>query len=65
MMLDRDPQIALDGWIDGLLMLRFDDAVFVPRERVYEGSARVTAVICFTRTGLSILRLHVDSSVTS
>ena len=37
MMLGRDPQIALDGWIDGLLMLRFDDAVFIPREKVYEG----------------------------
>ena len=36
-MLGRNPQIPLDGWTDGLLMLRFDDAVFVPRERVYEG----------------------------
>ena len=37
MMLDRNPHIPLDGWTDGLLMLRFDDAVFVPREKVYEG----------------------------
>jgi len=37
MMLDRNPRIPLEGWTDGLLMLRFDDAVFVPREKVYEG----------------------------
>ena len=36
-MLGRNPQIPLDGWTDGLLMLRFDDSVFVPREKVYEG----------------------------
>jgi len=34
MMLGRDPQITLDGWTDGLLMLRFDDAVFVKREGI-------------------------------
>jgi len=36
LMLGRNPQIALDGWTDGLLMLRYDEAVFVPHERVYE-----------------------------
>ena len=29
MMLGRDPEIKLDGWEDGLVMLRYDEAVFV------------------------------------
>ena len=37
MMLGRNPHIPLDGWTDGLLMLRFDDAVFVSRAKCYEG----------------------------
>lgn len=32
MMLGRKPQIELDGWQDGLVMLRYDDAVFVTRD---------------------------------
>src|SRR5208337_2093698 len=34
LMLGRNPQIALDGWTDGLLMLRYDEAVFVPHEGI-------------------------------
>lgn len=30
--LGRDPEVSLDGWTDGLVMLRYDDAVFVRRE---------------------------------
>lgn len=30
----EDPPIALDGWIDGSVMLRYDDAVFVHREDI-------------------------------
>ena len=45
MMLGRDPQIALDGWTDGLLMLRFDDAVFVPRQNVYNDLTRIPYAI--------------------
>ena len=32
--LGRNPIIALDGWTDGLVMLRYDDAVFVRREDI-------------------------------
>lgn len=35
MMLGRNPQIALDSWTDGLLMFRYDDAIFVRREQVW------------------------------
>lgn len=34
MALGRDPQIALDGWRDGVVMLRYDDAVFTRRELI-------------------------------
>lgn len=34
MMLGRDPKIELDGWEDGLVMLRYDEAVFVRREDI-------------------------------
>jgi len=34
MMLGRDPEIKLDGWEDGLVMLRYDEAVFVKREDI-------------------------------
>jgi carbamoyl-phosphate synthase large subunit len=34
MCLGRESDIALDGWRDGLAMLRFDEAVFVPKERL-------------------------------
>jgi hypothetical protein len=30
-MLGEDPPIALDGWQDETVMLRYDDAVFVRR----------------------------------
>lgn len=29
MMLGKDPEIAIDGWHDGIVMLRYDDAIFV------------------------------------
>ena len=32
MMLGRKPQIKLDDWQDGLVMLRYDDAIFVTRD---------------------------------
>ncbi len=32
MTLGRNPEIKLDGWQDGLVMLRYDDAIFVTRE---------------------------------
>lgn len=32
--LGRDPAITLDGWTNGLVMLRYDDAVFVRREDI-------------------------------
>lgn len=32
MMMGREPQIELDGWQDGLVMLRYDDAIFVTRD---------------------------------
>ncbi len=34
MMLGRDPVIELDGWQDGTVMLRYDDAVFTTRDRI-------------------------------
>lgn len=34
MMLGRDPDIAIDGWEDGLVMLRYDEAIFVRREDI-------------------------------
>jgi len=34
MMLGRDPEIKLDGWEDGLVMLRYDEAVFIRREDI-------------------------------
>lgn len=30
----EDPEIAIDGWQDGTVMLRYDDAVFVRREDI-------------------------------
>lgn len=32
--LGRDPEVTLDGWTDGLVMLRWDDAVFVRRDEI-------------------------------
>jgi carbamoyl-phosphate synthase large subunit len=29
--LGRDPEVTMDGWADGLVMLRYDDAVFVQK----------------------------------
>ena len=37
MMLGRDPEIKLDGWDDGLVMLRYDEAVFVKYEDIQGG----------------------------
>ena len=34
MLLGRNPDIELDGWEDGLAMLRYDEAVFVRREDI-------------------------------
>ena len=34
MMLGRAPKISLDGWEDGVVMLRYDEAVFVRREDI-------------------------------
>jgi len=34
MMLGRDPEIVLDGWEDGLVMLRYDEAVLVRHEDI-------------------------------
>ncbi len=33
-LLGREPQIALDGWDDGTVMLRYDDAVFIRRQDI-------------------------------
>jgi carbamoyl-phosphate synthase large subunit len=32
--LGRDPAVSMDGWTDGLVMLRYDDAVFVQRDQI-------------------------------
>ena len=32
--LGREPEVAMDGWADGLVMLRYDDAVFVPKSAI-------------------------------
>jgi carbamoyl-phosphate synthase large subunit len=32
--LGREPEITIDGWADGTVMLRYDDAVFVRREDI-------------------------------
>jgi len=34
MMLGRDPEIMLDSWEDGLVMLRYDEAVFVRHSEI-------------------------------
>ena len=34
MILGRDPEIKLDSWEDGLVMLRYDEAIFVKREDI-------------------------------
>lgn len=32
--LGREPEVAMDGWTDGLVMLRYDDAVFVKKSEI-------------------------------
>lgn len=34
MVIGREPQIALDGWRDGVVMLRYDEPIFVMREMI-------------------------------
>jgi carbamoyl-phosphate synthase large subunit len=34
MVLGEDPQMAIDEWTDGLVMLRYDDAIFVTRDMI-------------------------------
>ena len=34
MLLGRDPKIEIDGWRDGVVMLRYDDAVFTTRDKI-------------------------------
>lgn len=34
MMLGREPEITIDGWQDGIVMLRYDDAIFVTKEMI-------------------------------
>lgn len=34
MMLGKDPEIAMDSWKDGLVMLRYDSEIFVEREAI-------------------------------
>ncbi len=34
MMLGRDPIIEIDGWQDGTVMLRYDDAIFTTRDKI-------------------------------
>jgi carbamoyl-phosphate synthase large subunit len=34
MVLGRDPDIALDGWQEGTVMLRYDEAIFVTRDMI-------------------------------
>jgi carbamoyl-phosphate synthase large subunit len=34
MILGRDPKIRLDGWEDGVVMLRYDDAIFTGRQDI-------------------------------
>jgi len=34
MMGGKDPEIVLDGWQDGVVMLRYDDAVFTTRDKI-------------------------------
>jgi carbamoyl-phosphate synthase large subunit len=38
-LLGEDPPITLDGWRDGVVMLRYDDAVFTTREAIVEAGA--------------------------
>jgi carbamoyl-phosphate synthase large subunit len=42
--LGREPQDPFDGWQDGLTMLRYDDAVFVPRAALEEFDHYATIV---------------------
>ena len=32
--LGREPAVAMDAWTDGLVMLRYDDAVFVQKSEI-------------------------------
>jgi carbamoyl-phosphate synthase large subunit len=34
MMLGRNPKITIDGWQDGIVMLRYDDIIFVTKEMI-------------------------------
>lgn len=34
MMLGKNPEITIDGWQDGIVMLRYDDAIFVTKETI-------------------------------
>lgn len=34
MILGRDPEIIIDGWQNGVVMLRYDDAIFVTKEMI-------------------------------
>ena len=34
MCLGRESEIVIDGWQDGLAMLRFDEAIFVTKEKL-------------------------------
>ncbi len=34
MILGRDPEIEIDGWQDSAVMLRYDDAIFVTKEKI-------------------------------
>ena len=34
MVLGRTPEITIDGWEDGVVMLRYDDAIFVTKEAI-------------------------------
>ncbi len=34
MMLGREADISIDGWKDGVVMLRYDDAIFVTKEMI-------------------------------
>lgn len=34
MLLGKDPEIIIDGWEDGIVMLRYDDAIFITKDMI-------------------------------
>jgi carbamoyl-phosphate synthase large subunit len=41
MILGKHPRIRIDGWQDGLVMLRYDEGIFVRREKIFDQGNRI------------------------